>query len=295
MSFAGDYSGEWGLFIMRTKILDYIGITIGTLITALGMSVFLIPNKIASGGVSGLATVVHYAFGFKVGITMLAINVPLFLYGLKELGMKFIYKTLYATITLSLFIDVIGPLVTSPTTDLLLSSLYGGLVVGLGLGVVFRFGATTGGTDLAAQIIYRYLKISVGQTLLMIDGLVIVLAAFVFGVELALYAFLVVFLTSKVIDLIQEGEGFAKAVFIISDYGPQIGEAILQDLNRGITYLEGKGGFSGRSREIILVVIGRSELSILKNLVRQIDQRAFVIVANMNEVLGEGFKSFVDE
>ena len=132
-----------------------------------------------------------------------------------------------------------------------------------------------------------------GQTLLLIDGLVIILAAFVFGIELALYAFLVVFLTSKVIDLIQEGEGFAKAVFIISDYNSQIGKAILQDLNRGITYLEGRGGFSGRSREILLVVVGRSEQA-LKNLVRNIDPRAFVMVSNMNEVLGEGFKSMVD-
>jgi len=279
---------------MRNKIWDYIGITIGTLITALGMSVFLIPNRIASGGVSGLATVIYYTFGFKVGLVMLAINIPLFLYGLKELGMKFISKTLYATVTLSLFIDVLSPFVRSPTTDLLLSSIYGGLAVGFGLGVVFRFGATTGGTDLAAQIIYRYLKISVGQTLLLIDGLVILLAASVFGIELALYAFLVVFFTSKVIDLIQEGEGFAKAVFIISDYTPQIGKAILQDLNRGITYLEGRGGFSGRSREIILVVVGRSELSTIKNLVRNIDPRAFVMVSNMNEVLGEGFKSMVD-
>jgi uncharacterized membrane-anchored protein YitT (DUF2179 family) len=279
---------------MANKIWDYVGITIGTFITALGMSVFLIPNRIASGGVSGLATVIYYTFGFKVGITMLVINIPLFLLGIKELGMKFIFKTLYATVAFSLFVDLLETFVSPPTRDLLLSSIYGGLVVGLGLGVVFRFGATTGGTDLAAQIIYRYLRISVGQTLLLIDGLVIILAAFVFGIELALYAFLVVFLTSKVIDLIQEGEGFAKAVFIISDYNSQIGKAILQDLNRGITYLEGRGGFSGRSREIILVVVGRSELSTLKNLVRNIDPRAFVMVSNMNEVLGEGFKSMVD-
>jgi len=280
---------------MRNKIWNYIGITLGAFITALGMSVFLIPNKIASGGVSGLATVIHYTFGFKVGITMLAINIPLFCFGLKEFGLRFIYKTLYATVILSLFVDLLGSFVTSPTSDLLLSSIYGGLVVGLGLGLVFRFGATTGGTDLAAQIIYRYLQISVGQTLLLIDGLVIVLAAFVFGIERALYAFLVVFLTAKVIDLIQEGEGFAKAVFIISDHGPAIGDTIIKDLNRGVTYLHGKGGFSGRSREIILVVVARSELSTLKNLVRAIDEQAFVMVANMNEVLGEGFKSFVDE
>ena len=280
---------------MRNKIWNYIGITLGAFITALGMSVFLIPNKIASGGVSGLATVIHYTFGFKVGITMLAINIPLLCFGLKEFGLRFIYKTLYATVILSLFVDLLGSFVTSPTSDLLLSSIYGGLVVGLGLGLVFRFGATTGGTDLAAQIIYRYLQISVGQTLLLIDGLVIVLAAFVFGIERALYAFLVVFLTAKVIDLIQEGEGFAKAVFIISDHGPAIGDTIIKDLNRGVTYLHGKGGFSGRSREIILVVVARSELSTLKNLVRAIDEQAFVMVANMNEVLGEGFKSFVDE
>lgn len=280
---------------MRNQVWDYIGITIGTLITALGLAVFLIPNRIAPGGVSGLATVIYYLFGFKVGIAMIVINIPLFLFAIKELGLKFIYKTLYATLTLSIFIDVIVSFISSPTQDLLLASIYGGLVVGLGLGIVFRFGATTGGTDLAAQIIYRHLKISVGQSLLLIDGLVILMAIFVFGVELALYAFLVVFLTTKVIDLIQEGEGFAKAVFIISDYGPKIGERILQDLNRGVTYLHGKGGFSGQPREIILVVVGRSELSTLKNLVRGVDPRAFVIVANMNEVLGEGFKNFLEE
>ena len=132
---------------MANKIWDYVGITIGTFITALGMSVFLIPNRIASGGVSGLATVIYYTFGFKVGITMLVINIPLFLLGIKELGMKFIFKTLYATVAFSLFVDLLETFVSPPTRDLLLSSIYGGLVVGLGLGVVFRFGATTGGTD----------------------------------------------------------------------------------------------------------------------------------------------------
>lgn len=280
---------------MWKNIGDYLGITIGTMITALGLVVFLIPNKIAGGGVSGLATVIYYLFNFRVGVTMLALNVPLFLLGIRELGIKFFIKTLYATFTLSFFIDIITPFITPPTKDLLLASIYGGLVVGLGLGIVFRFGATTGGTDLAARIIQRYLKVSVGQTLLFIDGFVILLAIIVFGIELALYAFLVVFLTSKVIDLIQEGEGFAKAVFIISDYSEKIGNVILHDLNRGVTFLEGRGGFSGKAREIILVVVGRTEISNLKQLVRCIDPKAFVIVANINEALGEGFKNFIEE
>lgn len=273
-------------------IWNYLGITLGTFITALGLVLFLVPNKIAAGGVSGLATVIYYVFKFKVGLTMLALNVPLFLFGLKELGIRFGLKTLYGTVTLSFFIDLISPYLKPPTHDLLLASIYGGIVTGLGLGIVFKFGGTTGGTDLAARLIHRYLKISVGQSLLFIDASVIALAAMVFNVELALYAFLVVFLTAKVIDLVQEGEGFAKAALVISNKNKEIGEMIMRDLDRGVTYLQGRGGFTGQNKEVLLVVVTRSEVSRLKQLVAKTDPKAFVIVSSVNEALGEGFKNF---
>ncbi|WP_227762346.1 YitT family protein [Zhaonella formicivorans] len=276
-------------------IWNYLGITLGTFITALGLVLFLVPNKIAAGGVSGLATVIYYVFKFKVGLTMLALNIPLFLFGLKEMGIRFGLKTLYGTVTLSFFIDLISPYLKPPTHDLLLASIYGGIVTGLGLGIVFKFGGTTGGTDLAARIIHRYLKLSVGQSLLLIDASVIALAAMVFNVELALYAFLVVFLTAKVIDLVQEGEGFAKAALVVSDKNKEIGEQVMRVLDRGVTYLQGRGGFTGQNKEVLLVVVSRSEVSRLKQLVAKTDPKAFVIVASVNEALGEGFKNFGTE
>lgn len=272
-------------------IWNYLGITLGTFITALGLVLFLVPNKIAAGGVSGLATVIYYVFKFKVGLTMLALNIPLFLFGLKEMGIRFGLKTLYGTVTLSFFTDLITPFLKPPTHDLLLASIYGGIVTGLGLGIVFKFGGTTGGTDLAARIIHRYLKLSVGQSLLLIDASVIALAAMVFNVELALYAFLVVFLTAKVIDLVQEGEGFAKAALVVSDKNKEIGEQVMRGLDRGVTYLQGRGGFTGQNKEVLLVVVSRSEVSRLKQLVAKTDPKAFVIVSSVNEALGEGFKN----
>lgn len=276
---------------MGKTVLSYLGITVGTFVTALGLVLFLVPNKIAAGGVSGLATVIHHVFHFPVGLTMLVLNVPLFLFGIRELGFNFGLKSLYGTIALSFFTDLITHYLQVATQDLLLASIYGGIVVGLGLGIVFRFGGTTGGTDLAARILHRYLRLSVGKSLFFIDAAVIALAALVFGLELALYAFLVVYLTAKVIDMIQEGEGFAKAALIVSSRGRQLGEMVMTELDRGVTYLRGKGGFSGQDREIVLVIISRSEVSPLKQLVAQVDPQAFLIISNVNEALGEGFKS----
>lgn len=280
---------------MWKTVWSYLGITLGALLTALGLVLFLIPNKIAAGGVSGLATVIYYVFHFKVGITMLFLNVPLFLSGIKQHGIRFGLKSLYGTVALSVFIDAITPYVKVPTHDLLLASIYGGVLGGLGLGLVFRFGGTTGGTDLAARLIHKYIRLSIGQSLLLIDAAVIALAAVVFSVELGLYAFLVVFLTSKVIDLVQEGEGYAKAALVISDRNNEIGPLIMQELDRGITYLQGRGGFTGASKDVLLIVVSRSEISKLKQLVADVDPAAFVIVSNVNEALGEGFKSIQGE
>lgn len=276
--------------LSKKTILEYIGVGIGSLITALGLVAFLIPHKIAAGGVSGLATVIHYVFGFPVGLTMLFFNIPLFLIGMKELGITVGVKSLFGTVILSLFIDGLSPFIGVWTTNPLLATLYGGVLSGLGLGIVFRSKGTTGGTDLAAALIHKYLKSSLGMSLLAIDGLVIILAGFAFSVEAALYALITVFVTGKLIDVVQEGLEYAKAAYIISEKYQDIADIILSELNRGVTSLSGKGIYTGEEKEVLLCVVSRREVSELKELVYKVDPRAFVIVSDVHEVLGEGFK-----
>ncbi|OIQ58727.1 hypothetical protein MOTE_17190 [Moorella thermoacetica] len=276
----------------RKAWADYLGITAGTLATALGLVLFLVPNRIAAGGVSGLATVLHYVFGWPVGLTMLVLNIPLFLAGLKVLGLEFGLKTLYGTIILSAFTDTLAFWLHAPTSNTLLASLYGGLLSGVGMGIVFRSGGSTGGTDLAALLFRHYLHISAGMGLLMVDALVISLAGLVFNVELALYALVALFLTSRAIDAIQEGGGYARAALIISDKAEEIARRVLAELDRGVTGLAGRGFYTRREREVLLVVVQRAEVSRLKDLVASIDPEAFVIVSNVHEVLGEGFQYF---
>jgi len=276
------------------EFLNYGLITLGSLITAVGLDMFLVPNRIAAGGVSGLATIIFYLFNLSVGATMLAINIPLFLASLKVLGPKFGIKTLYGFFILSVFVDLLEPVIKSPTTDPLLAAVFGGIFTGAGLGLVFRAGGTTGGTDIAAQLIRKFFKVSSGQGLMLIDGLVIILAGIFFSAELALYALIAVFITSKVIDVVQEGLG-AKAALIISDHTDQIAREILTQMERGATLMKGIGAYTGKEKGLILTVVGRWEVAKLKSLVREVDPYAFVIVAEAHEVLGEGFKEFSTE
>jgi len=275
---------------LKRNLADYSGITLGAFITAMGLGLFEVPNRIAAGGISGLSTVIHYLTGWPVGLTMLALNLPLFLAGFKVMGRDFEIKSLYGTITLSLFTDLVGYRIPPPTADPLLAAIYGGLLCGLGLGVVFRCGGSTGGTDLAALIFTRYFPLTSGMGLLFIDAVVITLAGIVFSTELALYALLSLIIASRTIDAVQEGGGYAKAVFIISRRPEEIAQRILGELQRGVTGLEGRGLYTRRRREVLLVVVQRAELSRLKALVAEMDPRAFVIVSDTHEVLGEGFR-----
>lgn len=277
---------------MKIRLLrEYIFIFIGVLLTAVGLDMFLVPNKIAAGGVSGIATIVYYAARFPVGLTMLIINVPLFLIGIRKLGVGFGIRSLFGTVAISLAVDLLAPVLPVPTRDPLLASIYGGIVTGIGIGIVFRNGGTTGGTDLAAAIVNNYMKMSVGVVLFMIDACVIAAAGITFkSAELALYALLTIFLTSRVIDMVQEGFGYAKAALIISDRPREISEAILVQMDRGVTTLKGKGMYTGIDRDVVFSVVTRAEISILKKLVHSIDPKAFVILTDVHEVLGEGFK-----
>ena len=285
---------------------DYLWIILGSMITAAAINIFLVPYKIAPGGVTGIATVVYYlsAERFPVGITMLVLNIPLFILGVGFIGGKFILRTLFSTIFLSVAIDVSEPLTTyfadfyltkaesmSASPDLLLYSIFGGFFMGLGLGFVFRSGATTGGTDLAARIVHHFIpQFTMGQLLLIIDSSVILFAAIAFNsFLLALYAILSLYLSTKVIDAILEGVNFAKAVYIISDKPEEIAQKIMTDMDRGVTALRGVGMYTGRDKSVLYCVLHRGQLQQLKELVAKTDPGAFVILSDVREVLGEGF------
>lgn len=278
----------------KASMVNYLGIAVGAIITAAGLDLFLIPNKIAAGGVSGLATVIHYVAHIPVGLTMLVLNIPLFLFSVKELGVRFGINTLFGAVVLSVAIDVIARYAPVLTQDVFLSTLYGGVVVGLGMGIVFKYHGTTAGTDLAAKLLHKFTGISVGQALLSIDFFVIAIAGFVFNsLELAMYAVISLFVTSKVIDLVQEGRSDTKAFFIISEKTAEVANAILNDMERGVTYLQGRGGYTRANREVLFCVVTSAELSALKKIIHDTDPHAFVIVAATHEVLGEGFGRYV--
>ena len=274
----------------RRLFLDYAGIVVGSAIVALALDWFLVPNRIAAGGVSGLATLTHYIFGWPVGMTMLGVNLPLFLVSLKVLGVRFGVKTVVGTVATSVLVDTFAPLLNPLTRDPALASIYGGVLAGVGIGITFRFGGSTGGTDMAARLLNHYTTISVGRSLLIFDGIVIALAAVAFNVELALYAFLSVFVTSKAIDVIQEGSAYAKGAFIISDRAEEIGAAIMRELDRGATALKGTGLYTQEERDVLFVIVARHEIHQLRQIVHHLDTKAFMVITDVSDVLGEGFR-----
>ena len=275
--------------ILRT-FFDFAGITLGSGIIALGLTVFLIPNKIAAGGVSGLATIIYYLFNSPVGITMLLINIPIFIISIKVIGLPFVARSLFGIAILSFFVELFQSMVPVITEDLLLASIYGGLLAGLGLGIVFRFNGTTGGTDMIARLLNHYTEVSMGEGLFLADGIVVTMAGIFFNIEVALYAAITIFITSKTIDMIQEGFGISKMAIIISERNDTLKERILKEMDRGVTTLNGTGGYTGKEMEVLMCIISRSEVSKLKKLVYDEDNDAFVTISNVHEVLGEGFK-----
>lgn len=278
---------------LAKELLDYLGVAVGVSITALALVWLLIPNKIAAGGVSGLGVILYHKWGFPVALVMLIMNVPLFLASVWVFGPRYGGKTLFGTVFISMMISFWDTVIRLPplTRNPLLAALYGGVIAGVGMGICFRFRGTTGGTDLAAQLLNRFTGISVGHGLFLFDGFVVVLAGLVFrSAELALYAIITIFVTAKFLDSVLEGLDYAKAAFIISDQAEIIGRKIISELNRGATGLAGRGLYSAARKEVILAVIARAEEMKLKELVNRIDPAAFVIITDVHEVLGEGFQ-----
>lgn len=286
--------------------LEYLYISIGCLIAGTAIDIFLIPYRIAPGGITGIATVVFYLTNstIPVGVLILLMNIPLLLSSMKLIGKSFLVKTIFSTILLSVFIDILEPVTkmfadkylrdftgVSPDTDLLLFSIFGGVFMGIGLGIVFRAGATTGGTDLAAQIVHHYIPyLTVGRILMVIDAIVVIFASIAYrSFLLGLYAIVTIFLASRVIDIVLAGVDYAKAVFIISDKSELISQRILLDIDRGVTGLKGTGMYTGTDKQVLLCVLDHRQIPKLKSLVKSIDDEAFVIMTDVREVFGEGF------
>jgi uncharacterized membrane-anchored protein YitT (DUF2179 family) len=269
--------------------LELLGIFIGTAIMAAAYNMFLIPNRLAAGGVSGLGIILFHLYRFPVGLTVLLGNIPLFILSWKYLGWKFVANSVAGTILLPVMLEFFT-FVTPVTTDLLLASVFGGTGVGLGLGLVFRSRGSTGGTALVAQLIHHFWGLTSGYGLIGADLAIIVAAGFIFSPEVALFALLSLFVSSKVVDFVQEGFSLSKAALIISNQKrDEITQKIMGELGRGATFLEGYGAYSGEKKGIIFCVVSQSQVTRLKSIVREIDSEAFVIVSNVGEVLGEGF------
>ncbi|NRR23940.1 MULTISPECIES: YitT family protein [unclassified Brevibacillus] len=274
----------------QRKVLEYGMLVLGSLVLATSFNLFLNPNQIASGGVSGLSTILHNLFGFSPAVVQWAMNIPLFLLGFKLLDRQYSLKAAVGSIVLPLCVMLTSHL-QPLTTNLLLASIYGGIGVGLGIGIVFRGRGSTGGFSIASQILHKYSGISLGACVAVFDGLVILFAGIVFDPEKALYALIALFVTSKTIDIVQMGWNTSKVAYIISNETDTLRETILYDLDRGVTLLDGAGGYTGDARKVLMAVVSQSEVSKLKIMVRSVDPDAFIILCPAQEVLGEGFRA----
>ena len=272
----------------REILSGYLQILTGCVLGAAAYPAFLVPNNIAPGGLTGVATILNYLFHWPVGTVSLLMNIPLFIIGYRSMGKVFAFRSLIATILFSVLIDVLP--IRPVSTDPLLGTLFGGVVLGVGLGLILRGGATTGGTDMIARMVHRRLPfISVGMFLFVLDCLVVLGAAVAIGTEQALYAFINIYVCSRVIDAVMMGFGGNKACFIMTSRWEKITGRLMDEVGRGVTHLEARGAYTGRQQPVVLCVAVRQEIMAVKRIVQEEDEKAFMFITEAHEALGEGF------
>ena len=292
-------------FIVKEKLFSkkwfiaYSLIAVGAFIMAAGFVLFISPYKIVPGGVYGVSIVLHHLFGTPVGLVALCFDIPLTLLGIKILGPRFGIKTVVGFVLTAGFVDLLTylwgeqPLVEN---DALLSSIFGGVFIGLGLGMIFKAKATSGGSDIIAMIIAKYTKLPLGQLMIVVDSAIVLVGVVAFqDWKIPLYSLIVIFITGRVVDVVLQGISYDKTWFIVSEKPKVLRDKIINDLNRGGTFLEGKGMYSGNERTIIYTVVSRRELAMLQDFIHRTDPDAFMTVINANEILGKGFKSLRDK
>ena len=265
--------------------------TAGSVIYAIAINNFAAPNQIAPGGVSGIATLLNYKFGFPIGIVMIAINIPLFLLSWRFFGIKFVVKTGIVLAIMSAAIDLIPPFFIYQS-DVLLSSLFAGFLMGFGLSLIFMRNATSGGTDIAARLLQiKFAHLPVGRFMLLVDILVVIASVFVYGsIESGLYATIVIFISSVVLDKVLYGMGSAKTLLIITDLPNEVCKEISDKLNRGATIIPSHGAYTGDEKSIVLCAASKSETAKMNKIIKSIDRNAFTIVMEAGEVIGKGFR-----
>jgi len=266
---------------------------------ASGFVLFITPHNIVPGGVYGIAIVIHHYTGFPIGMTALAFDIPLTLIGIRVLGPRFGIKTVVGFVLTAVFVDSLtylwGVKALVPD-DILLSSVFGGVFIGFGLGLIFKSKATSGGSDIVAMIISKYTRLPLGQLMIYVDSVIVVAGLLAFqDWKIPLYSLIVIYITGRVIDLVLQGISYEKTLFIISEKHEEIRNKIINDLNRGGTYLRGEGMYNNKERTIIYTVLTRRELAILQDFIHKTDPEAFLTVINANEILGNGFKSLRDK
>lgn len=274
--------------VRKELMMAYGQIVLGCILGGAAYPMFLTPNNIAPGGLTGVAMVLNYLFHTPVGTVSMLLNIPLFIIGWKAMGRVFVFRSLLATLLFSVMIDLIR--VSPVTMDPLLATLFGGVLLGAGLGLILRGGATTGGTDMAARMVHRKIPhITVGAFLLVIDFSVVLLAAVAMGANEALYALISIFVSSKVLDVVLTGMTANKACFIITEKHDAVTQKILTDMERGVTLLTAKGAYTGQERPVVMCVVSRMEVARIKDIVREADENAFMFITEAHEALGEGF------
>lgn len=280
---------------IRTLIRNYLLIIIGTALMAFAIASVLEPASLVTGGFSGIAIIVKQYTGHLVpggiplSVTNLVLNIPVFLIAIRLKGLRYLIHTLFATVMLSFWLSVL-PVVPLAGDDLLLASLYGGILMGAGIGLVFVTGATTGGTDLIAALVQHFLRhYSISNILWVIDTAVVLVGVYLYGIQITLYAIIAIYLTSKISDGIIDGLKFSKAAFIITEKPEALAALVMEELGRGVTGISATGMYSGDSKNMLLCVVSKKEIVRLKELAKSCDPNAFVIVTDVREVLGEGF------
>lgn len=280
---------------MIKKFNEFVIINVGMIMVACGMYFFLMPNNLATGGANGLAIVINsFVPTISVGMIMIFINIVLFILAFIVIGKEFGVKTIYASFGVSFIILILERTVVishSLTGDVFLELILGILISGVGMGIVFNQDASTGGTDIIAKILNKFFHIDLGKGVLLSDLFITIMAAFAFNIKASLYAMLGVIINGFVIDALIEGINMQKEVTVISNKNQKIKEFIINDLDRGVTVYNGKGGYENNSQDIIVVIIGRREFIKLRNFIKEIDKDAFITVSNVCEVFGYGFKS----
>lgn len=284
---------------MRKKaartVADYLVITLGVSLFALAFNLFLQPNKISPGGVSGIAMIINTLTGLlSIGQLIIIINIPLFLLAWKNLGRKFVVRSLFGMLASSAAIDLFALFTPAIDTEPLVAALFGGVLGGLGIGLVFTKGATTGGSDIGARLIKLKINhMSIGKLMLAIDVVVSIVSGVAFrDINRTLYAIITLYTSSIVMDGVVYGFEFSKVAYIISDAYQKLDAAIVEKLGRGATILHGEGGYTGREKNVILCAIKRQQITLLKDLVNEIDPDAFVIITEAHQVLGDGFDRY---